>query len=140
MKQRFLLLMTLMVAVLTFSACSSDDDDNNGNSNSSIVGTWYGENDDESDEFQFNADGTCTDITTELDMPSTKTRLSGTYTLNGSKLTFYWTKDEDWSSLLQTWTNSKRISETYTVNISVKPGKLTLSATDGSGSVTFTRK
>lgn len=61
MRQKTILLMALIAAIITFSACSSDDDDNKI-STSSLVGKWYAEDEGYCCEFQFNANGTLTYI------------------------------------------------------------------------------
>ena len=142
MRQKIILLMALIAATITFSACSSDDDDDKV-STSSLVGKWYAEDDGYGCEFQFNADGTLTYIETMLDAPTSKVRDSGTYKLDGNKLTLHWTKSETWSNYSQQWIVDDTSTETAVVRISLKGNKLTLSPDDPGDSskpVTFTRE
>lgn len=142
MKQKIILLMALIAATITFSACSSDDDDNKI-STSSIIGKWYTEDEGYGCEFQFNADGTLTYIETMLDAPTSKVRDSGTYKLDGNKLTLHWTKSETWSNYSQQWVVDDTSTETAVVRISLKGNQLTLypdKSDDSSKPVTFTRE
>ena len=142
MKQKIIFLMALIAATITFSACSSDDDDNKI-STSSIIGKWYTEDEGYGCEFQFNADGTLTYIETMLDAPTSKVRDSGTYKLDGNKLTLHWTKSETWSNYSQQWIVDDTSTETAVVKISLKGNQLTLypdKSDDSSKPVTFTRE
>lgn len=142
MKQKIILLMALIAATITFSACSSDDDDDKV-STSSLVGKWYAEDEGYGCEFQFNADGTLTYIETMLDAPTSKVRDSGTYKLDGNKLTLHWTKSETWSNYSQQWIVDDTSTETAVVKISLKGNQLTLypdKSDDSSKPVTFTRE
>lgn len=142
MRQKIILLMALIVATITFSACSSDDDDDKI-STSSLVGKWYAEDEGYGCEFQFNADGTLTYIETMLDAPTSKVRDSGTYKLDGNKLTLHWTKSETWSNYSQQWIVDDTSTETAVVKISLKGNQLTLypdKSDDSSKTVTFTRE
>ena len=142
MKQKIILLMTLIAATITFSACSSDDDDDKI-STSSLVGKWYAKNEGYGCEFQFNADGTLTYIETMLDAPTSKVRDSGTYKLDGNKLTLHWTKSETWSNYSQQWVVDDTSTETAVVRISLKGNQLTLypdKSDDSSKPVTFTQE
>ena len=142
MRQKIILLMALIAATITFSACSSDDDDDNV-STSSLVGKWYAEDDGYGCEFQFNANGTLTYIETMLDAPTSKVRDSGTYKLDGNKLTLYWAKSETWSNYSQQWIVDDTSTETAVVKISLKGNQLTLyqdKSDDSSKPVTFTRE
>lgn len=142
MKQKIILLMALIAVTITFSACSSDDDDNKI-STSSLVGKWYAEDEGYGCEFQFNADGTLTYIETMLDAPTSKVRDSGTYKLDGNKLTLHWAKSETWSNYSQQWVVDDTSTETAVVRISLKGNKLTLSPDDPGDSskpVIFTRE
>lgn len=142
MKQKIIFLMALIAATITFSACSSDDDDNKI-STSSIIGKWYTEDEGYGCEFQFNADGTLTYIETMLDAPTSKVRDSGTYKLDGNKLTLHWTKSETWSNYSQQWIVDDTSTETAVVKISLKGNQLTLypdTPGDSSKPVTFTRE
>ena len=142
MKQKIILLMALIAATITFSACSSDDDDDKV-STSSLVGKWYAEDDGYGCEFQFNANGTLTYIETMLDAPTSKVRDSGTYKLDGNKLTLHWTKSETWSNYSQQWIVDDTSTETAVVKISLKGNQLTLypdKSDESSKPVTFTRE
>lgn len=142
MKQKIIFLMALIAATITFSACSSDDDDNKI-STSSIIGKWYTEDEGYGCEFQFNADGTLTYIETMLDAPTSKVRDSGTYKLDGNKLTLHWTKSETWSNYSQQWVVDDTSTETAVVRISLKGNQLTLypdKSDDSSKPVTFTQE
>ena len=142
MRQKIILLMVLIAATITFSACSSDDDDDKV-STSSLVGKWYAEDEGYGCEFQFNANGTLTYIETMLDAPTSKVRDSGTYKLDGNKLTLYWAKSETWSNYSQQWVVDDTSTETTVVRISLKGNKLTLypdNPGDSSKPVTFTRE
>lgn len=142
MKQKIILLMALIAATITFSACSSDDDDDKI-STSSLVGKWYAEDEGYGCEFQFNADGTLTYIETMLDAPTSKVRDSGTYKIDGNKLTLYWAKSETWSNYSQQWVVDDTSTETAVVRISLKGNQLTLSPDnpgDNSKPVIFTRE
>lgn len=142
MKQKIIFLMALIAATITFSACSSDDDDNKI-STSSIIGKWYTEDEGYGCEFQFNADGTLTYIETMLDAPTSKVRDSGTYKLDGNKLTLHWTKSETWSNYSQQWVVDDPSTETAVVRISLKGNQLTLypdKSDDSSKPVTFTQE
>lgn len=143
MKQKIILLMALVAATITFCACSSDDDDDDKSSASSLVGTWYGVDNGYGCEFQFKADGTMTYIETMLDAPASKVRDSGTYQLDGNRLTLHWTKSETWSSYRQQWVVDDTSTETAIVKISLQGKQLTLypnESDDGSKPVTFTRE
>lgn len=142
MKQKIILLMALIAATITFSACSSDDDDDKV-STSSLVGKWYAEDEGYGCEFQFNTDGTLTYIETMLDATTSKVRDSGTYKLDGNKLTLHWTKSETWSNYSQQWIVDDTSTETAVVKISLKGNQLTLytdKSDDSSKPVTFTRE
>lgn len=142
MRQKIILLVALIAATITFSACSSDDDDDKV-STSSLVGKWYAEDDGYGCEFQFNANGTLTYIETMLDAPTSKVRDSGTYKLDGNKLTLYWAKSETWSNYSQQWIVDDTSTETAVVKISLKGNQLTLypdKSDDSSKPVTFTRE
>lgn len=142
MRQKIILLMALIAATITFSACSSDDDDDKV-STSSLVGKWYAEDDGYGCEFQFKANGTLTYIETMLDAPTSKVRDSGTYKLDGNKLTLRWAKSETWSNYSQQWVVDDTNTETAVVRISLKGNKLTLypdNPGDSSKPVTFTRE
>jgi uncharacterized protein (TIGR03066 family) len=142
MKQKIILLMALIAATITFSACSSDDDDDKV-STSSLVGKWYAEDEGYGCEFQFKADGTLTYIETMLDAPTSKVRDSGTYKLDGNKLTLHWTKSETWSNYRQQWVVDDTSTETAVVKVSIKGNQLILypdKTDDSSKPVTFTRK
>lgn len=142
MKQKIILLMALIAATITFSACSSDDDDDKV-STSSLVGKWYAEDEGYGCEFQFKADGTLTYIETRLDAPTSKVRDSGTYKLDGNKLTLHWTKSETWSNYRQQWVVDDTSTETAVVKVSIKGNQLILypdKTDDSSKPVTFTRK
>lgn len=125
MKQKIILLMALIAATITFSACSSDDDDDKV-STSSLVGKWYAEDEGYGCEFQFNANGTLTYIETMLDAPTSKVRDSGTYKLDANKLTLHWTKSETWSNYSQQWIVDDTSTETAVVKISLKGNQLTI--------------
>uniref|UniRef100_UPI004028F36B hypothetical protein n=1 Tax=Prevotella sp. TaxID=59823 RepID=UPI004028F36B len=142
MKQKIILLMALIAATITFSACSSDDDDDKV-STSSLVGKWYAEDEGYGCEFQFNADGTLTYIETMLDAQTSKVRDSGTYKLDGNKLTLHWTKSETWSNYSQQWIVDDTSTETAVVRISLRGNQLPLypnTPGDSSKPVTFTRE
>lgn len=142
MKQKIILLMALIAATITFSACSSDDDDDKV-STSSLVGKWYAEDKGYGCEFQFNADGTLTYIETMLDAQTSKVRDSGTYKLDGNKLTLHWTKSETWSNYSQQWIVDDTSTETAVVRISLRGNQLPLypnTPGDSSKPVTFTRE
>lgn len=142
MKQKIILLMALIAATITFSACPSDDDDDKV-STSSLVGKWYAEDEGYGCEFQFKADGTLTYIETMLDAPTSKVRDSGTYKLDGNKLTLHWTKSETWSNYRQQWVVDDTSTETAVVKVSIKGNQLILypdKTDDSSKPVTFTRK
>lgn len=142
MKQKIILLMALIAATITFSACSSDDDDDKV-STSSLVGKWYAEDEGYGCEFQFNADGTLTYIETMLDAQTSKVRDSGTYKLDGNKLTLHWTKSETWSNYSQQWVVDDTSTETAVVRISLRGNQLPLypnTPGDSSKPVTFTRE
>lgn len=134
--------MALIAATITFSACSSDDDDDDV-STSSLVGKWYAEDEGYGCEFQFNANGTLTYIETMLDATTSKVCDSGTYKLDGNKLTLHWTKSETWSNYSQQWIVDDTSTETAVVKISLKGNQLTLypdKSDDSSKPVTFTRE
>ena len=134
--------MALIAATITFSACSSDDDDDKV-STSSLVGKWYAEDEGYGCEFQFNADGTLTYIETMLDAQTSKVRDSGTYKLDGNKLTLHWTKSETWSNYSQQWIVDDTSTETAVVRISLRGNQLPLypnTPGDSSKPVTFTRE
>lgn len=142
MKQKIILLMALIAATITFSACSSDDDDDKV-STSSLVGKWYAEDEGYGCEFQFNTDGTLTYIETMLDATTSKVRDSGTYKLDGNRLMLYWAKSETWSNYSQQWIVDDTSTETAVVKISLKGNQLTLypdKSDDSSKPVTFTRE
>ena len=142
MRQKIILLMALIAATITFSACSSDDDDDKV-STSSLVGKWYAEDDGYGCEFQFNANGTLTYIETMLDAPTSKVRDSGTYKLDGNKLTLQWTKSETWSNYSQQWVVDDTSTETAVVRISLRGNQLILypdNPGDSSKPVIFTRE
>lgn len=78
-----------------------------------------------------------------LDAPTSKVRDSGTYKLDGNKLTLHWTKSETWSNYSQQWVVDDTSTETAVVRISLKGNKLTLypdNPGDSSKPVTFTRE
>lgn len=142
MRQKTILLMALIAAIITFSACSSDDNDNKI-STSSLVGKWYAEDEGYCCEFQFNANGTLTYIETMLDAPTSKVRDSGTYKLDGNRLMLYWAKSETWSNYSQQWVVDDTSTETAVVRISLRGNQLTLypdTPGDSSKPVTFTRE
>ena len=142
MRQKTILLMALIAAAITFSACSSDDDDDKV-STSSLVGKWYAEDEGYGCEFQFNTDGTLTYIETMLNAPTSKVRDSGTYKLDGNKLTLQWTKSETWSNYSQQWVVDDTSTATAVVRISLRGNQLILypdNPGDSSKPVIFTRE
>lgn len=130
MKQKFILLMTLIAAVITFSACSSDDDDK-ASSNSPIVGTWYGEDGGYATEFLFTSGGAVTATETKLSVPTSRVRDTGTYRLNGNKLTIRWTKFEIWNNFTQKWVTDDEEVETVVLTIGINGNKLTFYSMEG---------
>ena len=142
MKQKIILLMALIAAIITFSACSSDDDDNKI-STSSIIGKWYAEDEGYGGEFEFNAGGRLTFVEAMLDAPTSKVRDSGTYKLDGNKLTLQWTKSETWSNYSQQWVVDDTSTETAVVRISLRGNQLILypdNPGDSSKPVIFSRE
>lgn len=119
--------MALMAVAITFGACESDDDDNN----SSIVGTWYTEDNGYSDEITFQKNGTVSAITTSLQYSSIKYRDSGTYHLNGNKLNIHWTRSEAWDNGSKVWRITDEYDETVVITITLSDNKLTFLSMEG---------
>lgn len=128
MKQKIFLFMALLAATITFCACSSDDDNNE---NSPIVGTWYSEDNGYSDMITFQKNGAVSAITTSLQYSSIRYRDTGTYSLNGNKLTIHWTKWETWNNESNSWRTNNEDEETVVITISISNNKLTFLSMEG---------
>ena len=106
-----IMMLALMVAALSFTACGSDDDDEGEFSSSDIVGTWKGENikgwilDEEligeydEDEImsvllQFRSDGKCISVGTRENENENEVMYANWH-LNYGRLSLYFPDDGD---------------------------------------------
>lgn len=119
--------MTLLAAVITFTACSSDDDSSISNS---IIGIWHTENDTRTEELQFLSDGTCYQ---ELDITGSSARLryTGSYSLEGNKLTIHWIKYQGWNPLTYSWLDVDADPQTEVITIKITGSTLTFVSMNG---------
>ena len=108
------LMLGLFVSVSLFSACSSDDDVN------PIVGTWYTEVYGY-EEITYNADGTCTYRDFKSDKKTISYSDTGTYKVDGNRLTIWWNDEDD----------------ALTITFSISGNKMT---TSEDGGTVWTRK
>ena len=85
------LLFGLFVCMSVLTSCSKDDDDSSSNS---IVGTWYTESEPKGylqvEEITYNSDGTCTYRRYKSDRTTINDTDSGTYKVEGNKLSIWW--------------------------------------------------
>ena len=119
------LLFGLLVSVALFTACGGDDDDNGGSSSNPLVGTWYTEGEEKGyptyEEITYNANNTCTWRDYKSDKTTIKETDSGTYKVDGNKLSIWWSGS----------------STPWTTTFSISGNKMT--TTEGGGT-TWTRK
>lgn len=111
------LILGMFVSIALFSSCSKDDDDSSSNP---IVGTWYTEVYGY-EEITYNADGTCTYRDYKSDKKTVSYSDSGTYSIDGNKLTIWW-NDE---------------SSAWTTTFSINGNKMT---TSEDGGIVWTKK
>ena len=112
------LLFGVLVSVVLFSSCSKDDD--GGSSSNSIVGTWYTEAY-SYEEITYNSDGTCTYRRYKSDHTTIRDTDSGTYKVEGNKLTIWWASS----------------SSPWTTTFSINGNKMT---TSEDGGIVWTKK
>lgn len=137
MRHKIFLLLALLAATITFTACSSDDD-NEKQGNTKIVGTWTTNTDGYTDEIRFLSNGTCYE-----NIPADEYRYTGSYKLNGNKLTIRWTKGESWNSCTKSWETDDEEPETVVITIGINGNKLTFYSMEGeedNDPVVYTRK
>lgn len=141
MKQKIYFLMLLFASVFTLGSCSSDDEQD-VDATSSIVGTWSTENDSRSEELQFLADGTCYE-NFSLTGTSARMRYTGSYSLNGNKLTIHWIKYQGWNPLDNSWMDVDTDPETIVVTVKITETTMTFLSMEGekdNSPVIYTRK
>lgn len=114
----FCLLFGVLVSVVLFSSCSKDDD--GGSSSNPIVGTWYTEAY-SYEEITYNSDGTCTYRRYKSDHTTIRDTDSGTYKVEGNKLTIWWASS----------------SSPWTTTFSINGNKMT---TSEDGGIVWTKK
>ena len=123
-KSLFVMLAMMMATALSigFTSCSSDDDDDN--SSSSLVGTWYIEGIDHGEleytEITYNKDLTCTYRCYSSDRTTLKESDTGTYKVEGNKLSIwwesereYWKEDGPWTTIFSISGNKMTTTEGY---------------------------
>ena len=115
--REFSMILLVMLMAVSFSACSSDDDDY-----SSIVGTWYTENNSEYVEMTFKKDGTVTGYWKDL--------YHGETIIETDKGHYDVIKD-----VLRIWWDSE--DEPFSVTFSISGNKMT---TSENGGIVWTRK
>lgn len=107
------LLMGLFVCVSVFTSCSKDDD--NDSSSNPIVGTWYTESEPKGylqyEEITYNSDGTCTYRRYKSDKTTISDTDSGTYKVEGNKLTTVWADGEIFTTTFSISGNKMTTSE-----------------------------
>lgn len=113
------LLLGLFVCMSVLTSCSKSDDDG-GSSSNSIVGTWYTEAY-SYEEITYNSDGTCTYRRYKSDHTTIRDTDSGTYKVEGNKLTIWWASS----------------SSPWTTTFSINGNKMT---TSEDGGIVWTRK
>ena len=107
------LLVGLFVSVVAFTGCSSDNEDSPSNP---LIGTWYVEGVDHEGESRitevtYNADNSCTwreygsDKTTIIDADT------GTYKVDGNKLSIWWDSEREYWEKDGPWTTTFTINE-----------------------------
>lgn len=111
------LLFGLFVCMSVLTSCSKDDDDSSSNS---IVGTWYTEAY-SYEEITYNSDGTCTYRRYKSDHTTIRDTDSGTYKVEGNKLTIWWASS----------------SSPWTTSFSINGNKMT---TTEDGGIVWTRR
>lgn len=107
------LLMGLFVCVSVFTSCSKDND--NESSSNSLVGTWYTESESKGylryEEMTYNSDGTCTYRRYKSDQTTISDADSGTYKVEGNKLTIVWANYEIFTTTFSISGNKMTTSE-----------------------------
>ena len=134
--------MLLFAAVFTLGSCSSDDDDQNEVTTSSIVGTWLTENDSRTEKLEFLSDGTCYE-NFSLTGVSARMRYTGSYSLDGNKLTIHWIKYQGWNPLDSSWLDIYTDPETVVVTVKITETTMTFLSMEGedeNSPVVYTRK
>lgn len=112
------LLLGLFVCMSVLTSCSKDDD--GGSSSNPIVGTWYTEAY-SYEEITYNSDGTCTYRRYKSDHTTIRDTDSGTYKVEGNKLTIWWASS----------------SSPWTTTFSINGNKMT---TSEDGGIVWTKK
>lgn len=113
------LLLGLFVCMSVLTSCSKSDDDG-GSSSNPIVGTWYTEAY-SYEEITYNSDGTCTYRRYKSDHTTIRDTDSGTYKVEGNKLTIWWASS----------------SSPWTTTFSINGNKMT---TSEDGGIVWTKK
>lgn len=92
-----IMMLAMMVAALSFTACSSDDDNDSKETNSDLVGTWSVQSvegwgmseDDFYDYMQFRSDGTYIEVQEDEDAEKGYTVDKGKWTVSNNKIVLY---------------------------------------------------
>ena len=113
------LLLGLFVCLSVLTSCSKSDDDG-GSSSNPLVGTWYTEAY-SYEEITYNSDGTCTYRRYKSDHTTIRDTDSGTYKVEGNKLTIWWASS----------------SSPWTTTFSINGNKMT---TSEDGGIVWTKK
>ena len=101
------LLIGLFVCMSVLTSCSKDDD--GGSSSNPIVGTWYTEAY-SYEEITYNSDGTCTYRRYKSDHTTIRDTDSGTYKIEGNKLSIWWESEKKYWDIDGPWTTSFSIN------------------------------
>jgi major membrane immunogen (membrane-anchored lipoprotein) len=109
------LLMGLFVCMLVLTSCSKSDDDG-GSSSNPLVGTWYTEGEEKGyptyEEITYNANNTCTWRDYKSDKTTIKETDSGTYKVDGNKLSIWWSgSSTPWTTTFSISGNKMTTSE-----------------------------
>jgi hypothetical protein len=101
--------------MLVLTSCSKSDDDG-GSSSNPLVGTWYTEGEEKGyptyEEITYNANNTCTWRDYKSDKTTIKETDSGTYKVDGNKLSIWWSgSSTPWTTTFSISGNKMTTSE-----------------------------
>ena len=105
----------MMAAALSFgfTSCGNDDNDD-GSSSNPLVGTWFTESEDHGEleytEITYNKDLTCTWQCYSSDRTTLKESDTGTYKVEGNKLSIWWESEREYWKEDGPWTTTFSIS------------------------------
>lgn len=117
MKQiKFWSILLLIVMMMPLVASCGGDDDNGGSSSNPLVGTWYTEGEEKGyptyEEITYNANNTCTWRDYKSDKTTIKETDSGTYKVDGNKLSIWWSgSSTPWTTTFSISGNKMTTSE-----------------------------